>query len=797
MWPDDAIALPTRDGQDVGGAQERTMLAFASGAAGIRTVEEINPDGSITRLRTRYGWPTFETEGARTAAAETQLRGFVAKVPGGRAVLFDPYTMEILKTPYVPAAKLYEVQDFLTESTWYDVVLFDGTTIKVNAKAMPTLRITANHGYEAIPHVINYTAGDQYGNAERNTTEKRVFAVGRYSVTSWGGGGVTETLTPTEPRTESRALTIGQRIDGDTAYLGELYHGIDGWDSATEWYFRSAEIQMLLTAAYLVKTSVGANVAMTVPTMASTGSGATGSMTTPTTLPPTAIGMSATPTVGHYANYPTTVNGIVYFYWSDIVVKPMDGTIHANYSRDTYAVTPVSDTEGARTYSATNVKTYDSRSEYPTVDAQTIPFTDDVPTITDMRLNASGSDHLYWSLVDEGLTIDLGPMRGQASNYCEGEDVGARPIVSRDYETQNGSFVVSFYGIETARVTMFREYSTGEQWVATPNLTYYDPYMGLGGAAEYYGDVVGIGIYSWPYVEPYNDGGSNPVSDYKRIAGVQAPAVIDEINAALNSMVDALMTQTVYQSENAEGYYSRPAPWSQGHYLSSTTTEDKVESSLSWTTKDFILYDPTNEVYITVEGSFTGVDNEATLTVLLKVQTRHHTTTQTLGEFSYTYGEMLVEREFDTGLYAVPSPQIRAIFAPLYCEQGSFKGAHYVTQAEEDGGIAAFHGFNFVLNLRMYSDFDTCNDDNAGQQVYFVPCNLLEMLYAFVFSTEYGVAEDGTRYPVTYTTRFNEMRDTMFATPVRVAVKDGSATNWTDTLGGDFAAVSTVALYRT
>ena len=180
------------------------------------------------------------------------------------------------------------------------------------------------------------------------------------------------------------------------------------------------------------------------------------------------------------------------------------------------------------------------------------------------------------------------------------------------------------------------------------------------------------------------------------------------------------------------------------------------------------------------------------------MQTRHHTTTQTIGEFSYTYGEMLVEREIGTsGKYAVPSPQIRAIFAPLYQEQGSFKGAHYVTQAEEDGGIAAFHGFNFVLNLRMYSDFDTCNDDNAGQQVYFVPCNLLEMLYAFVFSTEYGVAEDGTRYPVTYTSRFNEMRDTLFATPVRVTVKDGSATNWTDTLGGDFAAVSTVALYRT
>ena len=257
--------------------------------------------------------------------------------------------------------------------------------------------------------------------------------------------------------------------------------------------------------------------------------------------------------------------------------------------------------------------------------------------------------------------------------------------------------------------------------------------------------------------------------------------------------VAAMMGQSMYDSEDSDGHYGR------AYYTASVSPSVSLDNnSLTWSTKDFILYDPTNEVYITIEGSFVGADNEATLTVLLKVQTRHHTTTQTLGVFSYTYGEMLVEREIGTsGKYAVPSPQIRAIFAPLYCEQGSFKGAHYVTQAEEDGGIAAFHGFNFVLNLRMYSDFDTCNDDNAGQQVYFVPCNLLEMLYAFVFSTEYGVAEDGTRYPVTYTTRFNEMRDTMFATPVRVAVKDGSATNWTDTLGGDFAAVSTVALYRT
>ena len=814
VWPDDAIALPTRDGQDVGGAQERTMLAFASGAAGIRTVEEINPDGSITRLRTRYGWPTFETEGARTAAAETQLRGFVAKVPGGRAVLFDPYTMEILKTPYVPAAKLYEVQDFLTESTWYDVVLFDGTTIKVNAKAMPTLRITANHGYEAIPHVINYTAGDQYGNAERNTTEKRVFAVGRYSVTSWGGGGVTETLTPTEPRTESRALTIGQRIDGDTAYLGELYHGIDGWDSATEWSFSTAAVQMLLASAYLAKTSVGANVAMTPPTLVSAGT-SSGSMSTDTTLPSGAtIGLIGTPV--HSTNTPYSRSGTtgnfglhkIVWPWTGVITGAIQGEVKATYSRVTYANSETAtEVQSGVTlnYSASNSKIWDSRDEQHWQKSYTHQFADSVN-------NSNGSDiggnttTLWWGQhVASGWDpSQLGSARGPGGKLIDAYPIAGSSVTDRAYEEQSGSFVVTSAAGDLVHVAFSRSRSEGQGAVIAPkDLDYYDAYFlpgpgyGAGYVHIYYYAGSGLGAYSGAavhklYVSPASD--ITPAwENYKSLGGgLQDPSAVDDINAMYDAGVSGYMGQTLYDSEDSDGHYARL------YYSASTSPSVTLDNNaLDWTTKDFILYDPTNEVYITIEGSFTGADNVATLTVLLKVQTRHHTTTQTLGEFSYTYGEMLPEREIDTGKYAVPSPQIRAIFAPLYCEQGSFKGAHYVTQAEEDGGIAAFHGFNFVLNLRMYSDFDTCNDDNAGQQVYFVPCNLLEMLYAFVFSTEYGVAEDGTRYPVTYTSRFNEMRDTLFATPVRVAVRDGVATNWTDTLGGDFAAVGTVTLHRT
>jgi hypothetical protein len=156
---------------------------------------------------------------------------------------------------------------------------------------------------------------------------------------------------------------------------------------------------------------------------------------------------------------------------------------------------------------------------------------------------------------------------------------------------------------------------------------------------------------------------------------------------------------------------------------------------------------------------------------------------------------MLPEIEIDTGRYAIPSPQIRAIFAPLYQEQGSFKGAHYVTLAEESNGAVPFHGFDFLLYLRAYADLGTLNFDNESYNaVYFVPCNLLEMLYAIVFSQEYGVGT--TRYPVTYTARFNDIMGTLFSTATRVRIRDGVSSSWTNAFGADFAGTSTISLHR-
>ena len=59
--------LPTRDGDEVGKAQEFAMGELVGGYDEIRTVEWQNGDGSVTRLRTRGGWPIFETEGGGVA----------------------------------------------------------------------------------------------------------------------------------------------------------------------------------------------------------------------------------------------------------------------------------------------------------------------------------------------------------------------------------------------------------------------------------------------------------------------------------------------------------------------------------------------------------------------------------------------------------------------------------------------------------------------------------------------------------------------------------------------------------
>ncbi len=811
MWPEDAFSLPARDGYDVGGAQERAMSARVDGYGGIRETYEVNPDGSVTTLRTRIGWPAFETTGQQTAAAPTvPARGFVAKVPGGRAVLFNPYTLAVLKSPYLPSSNSYSVQDFGTTwnvapadtTHWYDVVLFDGTTIKVNSKAMPSLRITANHGFPAIPYVINRdTADDQYGNAERNSTEKRVFAVGRYSVKSWGGGGIVETLTPTTPRSDNRSMTIGQRIEPslDKAWFGQMYFTQSSWDhNSGEWAFSAAAVTMLLTSAYLTKVDSVANVDLSPATLINAGTGL-GSHSNIYMLPDTQVAMYGNPVLTQSVNYDSELSGYIQFPWAGTISKPLEGRVFGTYTRMTYSGSAsATEVQSGRSlsYAAANTKQWDVRFEQTALPPQTITISSlagDASNYKEELYNGT-STTLYWSGAHTPGSIF--PLRGFATRTMAYETGLFNTSVTRNYDDQSCSFSVTFGTVNLVIGTLSVSDQYGQKSVLTPNDHYYDEW--LANPYGLIGQSSGMGQFNVTRVWP---GSGSNITSYKQVAGSQSPSVKAEITEFANTMLTAMGSQIMVDSEASAGIFSRPSP-SEDFYFSTVVTSTDIAASLTWSTVDYILYDDTNGVYITVESSFAGAQSAvgsatATLIINLVVKTRLHENTQTIGMFSYVYSELLPKTvTVEAGKYAVPSPQIRAIFAPLYQEQGSFKGAHYVTMDEESNGATPFHGFNFLLYLRPYSAFSTCNEDNNGDAVFFVPCNLLEMLYAFVFSSEYGVALSGDRYPVTHSANFTTMMSSLFSNPVRVSVRNGTVGGWTDALGSDFASVSTVSLHR-
>jgi len=810
------MTLPTFDG-DKDKTLGRVMLAAVDGPDGIRTRISSNAFGSKTMLRTRNGMPEFTTVRAQEGT-DASRRGFVAYVRGSRyGALFDPYTLEVLDPKYRLVGALYSVQDFATgwnvsptdTTHWCDTIVFDGEVVKVNAKAMTLINSPSGGAFGTIPFLRKASATEPYGNRVLNATQKRVFAVGRETVQAWGGSGAVQTLTPTAPRAEDKAMTIGQRIEASTnkAFLGQLFFSGSSWDDiGGEWGFSSAEVAMLLTPPYLSKVSTGMVAAMPIASFGDPVS-SSGTMDTSTTLPATPVAMTATGNIESISTYYAggvggTGGATIHWYWAGTVSKELEGYVHAGYYRLSYTGDDThSATQGGYSvvYSGNNVKNFDVRSDFTYISAQTVPLVDThTDTLTGASLGATATT-LYWDTNTSYNTPEtVPPTRGQTERLVFGGAAGFGPSATRDYETQTGTFTVTSNSVEILYCEYYREHSTGQKEVFSPNTTYYDIYMG-----NYtYSGPSGMGMFGRVFLEPVVHPGTDTIeiaSWYKinpTPPPIQSPEAVAEINQEYADMASALSGQTYYDSENAylpHNFYSRT--------IDNDITQDS--RSLTWRTKDYLLHDVANGVYISVEGSFSGSGHPATATlaVSLKVQTRYHTNSISLGSWNYSYGDLLPEKilDEDLGLWAVPSPQIRAIFAPLYQEQGSFKGAHYVTAAEEANGALPFHGFNFVLVLQPYDAVSSCNDDNLGTQVFMVPCNLLEMLYAFVFSQEYGVSQY-ERYPVSFLQRYTDIMSgasALFNVARRVQIRDGVVSNWVGNLGTVYANTPTTELYRT
>jgi len=793
-WPfGDGSAFPVRDGFDVGGAQERTMGFSVGGFSGQRVAEEVNPDGSITILRTRLGNPIFETENRGTAAAilpDPAPRGFVAKATA-TALRFNPYTLSVVNNPYYPAGNLYTVQSFATTwnvdgsdtTHWHDVVIFDGSTIKVNAKSMPDLLITPALSFPAIPYVIAGTP--KYGDSSQNATEKRVFAVGRHEVKSWGGGGTSFVLEPITARTNNKAMTIGQRISGtDKATVSQFYFTGTSWDSlAGGWGLSFAEVTMLLASPYL--TSVAGSSTVDQPLCVPVATANTSpSSSVAVTLPSTELLAYGSAELGSSVYAPEGVFDM--FQW---LISPFAGTV-------SYAVPGFKDTTGTtnnwtgsasasngiagRTvnYAASNVLARTAQSE-----TYTHPVIN-YPLGGDPNGNAGGEYGKYYSSgggTYEWFTQPL-PMFPRTSTVTKTFSRAAGALgVSATYNmsTQTASASAKLGSIELVNVAFSRIKTSGNQVSPTATTGRF--------AAEI------ANPYAWcTFGNPaYSDSQAFTVTmhadepNHANVVGKRQPLILSKASSLIGGQFfanDKHLNDQLYTGT-----------------ISARPTVD--DQALSWNTTDYILYDETNGVYVSLIAYFTatqayGAAGSGTLLVSWRVKTRFHDTTTQIHSETISYLELLPESVLEFGVNYVKSPRIRAIFAPLFQEQGSFPGAHYVTQAEEGNGAAPFHGFNFSLKLRPYPSISTVNADNAtGPDVHFVPVNLLEMLYAYVYSSKYGV-DDYARYPVDRTATYNSITTALFTTGFRVAVKNGTQSNWTDVFGGSYASIQTVSLHR-
>lgn len=785
------------------------MSSSSGGYGGIKTVEWQNADGSVTRLRTRFGHPVFETYApvnkSTTPVQEILLRGFVAK-SASRSILFDPYTLSVLKTPFSPGGRLYTVQAFATtwnvQSTdnthWFDVVLFDGSVIKVNGKSMPNLLISADHGFIAIPHVIaRGDISDRYGTVAVNSTEKRVFAVGRHSVKSWGGSSVTEILTPSSVRSSGKAMTIGQRIDRatNTAWIGQLYFTGQTWDDDYgAWAFSDAEVQMMLSSPYLSMISSSPSVDLPPSTLPTTSQNSSGSINTPITLPETAIGLIGIGEIESVANVYSNNNARVVWPYRQTYKSPLAGHITGSYTRSTFSASKTDTiTQSGMTisYESTNSRLFEDRSEGTLIDAQNIQTgaTANAPGGGGEYLLGNSANVLKWS-----SNINPSSIAGSRGNdyFHVPSSTLSGSNVARKKESQVMTARLSIGGDDLVNIIVSDTVSSGPLPIFTADNSYYSGYLSnpYGFVHKNYGQ--GISLDVWLHEDP-------SLSDYKNQNGYfsQMPAgAIAEIQSEFNAMQNAYVGTICYDYEGNSGIYH-----ANKYTTSISQSVASGASTLLWTTKDYIFYDATNGVKISIESTFSGSQSAGsnaivTITVFLRVKTRYHDTTQTLSVMTFTYADLCKKSQIgSTGKYAVPSPKIRAMFAPLYQEQGSFKGAAYVTQAEESAGALPAHLFRFRLFLRMYGDFGSANSDNdSGEGVYYVPVNMLEMLYCVCFSQDMGVGEH--RYPVTAQGRFDAVQNALFSAPFSVNVRDGVSSSWTAAFGADFGSPQTASLHR-
>lgn len=799
----------TRDGVAQGGALERQMADNVVDVTGFRTSLRNNPDGTITMLRTRGGALDYTTSPLNPYVPPPKVippRGFVAHIVAAlSAIKFSPYLLTLLKGG-VPVKHTYAVMPItsgyntpLDDTTnWRDVVSFDGSNVLVNGKKLPAANPDLGELSSTLrwlPWVIpdtGVTGTAQYG----VLTDNRVFAVSQESVHSWGiRAGATHTTDEVllgSTYRPTKAIPAGPRVDPtlNKAWLSQFVYTGTTWDDISGgWMYNSASFAMLLTDPYLTRVTTvdGVGQPSCIPAVGTTNNGVTN---TNYSLPPVDIAAIGTGVNGGLAQ-----NGLGYmqrqvvnFYYDGLVTRNIPGTYKLTASTQPWTNAYSQGTAVAgRTLavSASNTVNIGNNSETYEFPAVSIPlFTSQADTgtviteSTTARIDTTPMSVNPW-YYDTHAHPNLIP-RGTATYTHFAGNVGASAsFTSKD---QTAAFSISVGSHNLIDITFSRHKSSGN--MVTP-VAVANRYANLPNPGAYGGLRGGGG-----YLEVRVESTSQDVTFAQITAG--APFMFAAANARANTYV------------GGKFYDTWPTATEPALYTNTVSARPNIDNTvLNWSTKDFILYDDVNGVYICVEGVFVGTQSAGangtgTLTVRLRITTPGNADVlQTLLVYGpMTYGELLPESNLSTNgaVTYIQSPRLSAMFTPMYQEQGLFRGAAYTTQDEAGvSGMVPSHLFNFVLKLDTFAQI---GQDNSTTPIeHFIPCNLLEMLYAYVFSSRYG-QDQYQRYPVDYTLRFSDLNTQLFTPTFRISYRDGTFVDWLDALGGDYITHDDTEIYR-
>lgn len=768
--------------------------AIASGVGSTTRRNRVLPgaaDLPDIPARTGIGKPVIQS-------IKKLARGFMAWVVGAtRACLFAHDTLAVRDPNYTKFGHTYSVLPFATpfnvsdETLLHDVLSFVDGDVLVNAAGMPVLGVTTGAPMAgALPWLIPHDTpvGDlgEYGDAVTNATVKRVFAVSRDHVHAWQGG-VSDAVLGGASFRPDRALLLGARIDEaeHSAWLSQLAFTGSSWnDISSGWAVTQAQVAMLLTTPYLQKTESVFSPELGVGSLA--GPVASSFQTSSAyTLPEAeccAIGVgelgASDFTWNSYSQY-----RYVNFPWRDVKKHAFSGTRNVSVSRSAYSDTgnQSASVQGHTiTASRSNVLTIDNNSEgynYPDTTVPLYAAKSGGTVLTDSAVYSTTPPQVWPQDSTNGNIVPRGGNSGSGAYFHRGGNVGNTATYSE--RSQQITASIALGSVNFVTISASRHKQSGNKVVPAAVTGRYasalsNPYGWINASS-------GFGVGGRIMVELYS---YDPTSS--SVVGMRQPLIEARAGGYVGGHYYA-------------GWDENSADQASQIYTSSVQARDVVDDqTLTWSTTDYLLHDSTNNCYITVEASFSGAQSygyagSATLDVMLKINTPAGVTSQMLFSTTLGYTELLPEVDMGSGLYAIPSPMQRVMFTPLYQAQGDFKGAAYTTAAEVEAGAVAAHLFNFVLKLDTYSAVG--EDALSLPVVHFIPCNLLEMLYEFVYSTKYGV-DEYERYPVDATATFNSLQSTLFANQWRVCYRDGVLVDWLDTLGGTYTSEEQTGIFR-